>query len=55
MAGDVTVCVMSVFERDRKLLEFLNDLGIRPGSDLTVLTRNYDDTLSLQVHGKPIS
>jgi DtxR family Mn-dependent transcriptional regulator len=39
--------VQSVYERDRKLGEFLEKLGIRPGADLAVSQRNYDDTLSL--------
>jgi len=48
------VHVMSVFERDRKLLEYLDGLGIRPGVKLRILTRNYDDTLSLRVERKPV-
>ena len=43
--------VVSVFERDRKLLEYLNGLGIRPGAGLEVLARNYDDTLTLTIDG----
>ena len=39
--------VQSVYERDRKLGEFLEKLGIRPGAELAVSQRNYDDTLSL--------
>jgi DtxR family transcriptional regulator, Mn-dependent transcriptional regulator len=39
--------VQSVYERDRKLGEFLEKLGIRPGAELAVSRRNYDDTLSL--------
>lgn len=46
--------VMSVFERDRKLLEYLNDLGIRPGVTLSVFARNYDDTLTLDVSGRRV-
>jgi DtxR family Mn-dependent transcriptional regulator len=46
--------VVSVFERDRKLLEYLNGLGIHPGAALTVLARNYDDTLTLRVDGKAV-
>jgi DtxR family Mn-dependent transcriptional regulator len=48
------VTVTSVFERDRQLLEYLDGLGIRPGARLKMLTRNYDDTVSLQVDRKPI-
>jgi DtxR family transcriptional regulator, Mn-dependent transcriptional regulator len=39
--------VQSVYERDRKLGEFLEKLGIRPRAELAVSQRNYDDTLSL--------
>lgn len=46
--------VVSVFERDRKLLEFLNGLGIRPGVALRVSARNYDETLTLDVGGRQV-
>jgi DtxR family Mn-dependent transcriptional regulator len=46
--------VMSVFERDRSLLEYLDGLGIRPTAEIALLTRNYDDTLTLRVAGKPV-
>ena len=49
-----TARVASVFERDRKLLEYLDGLGIRPGAKLRVLTRNYDDTLTLKVGTKSV-
>lgn len=46
--------VVSVFERDRKLLEYLNELGIRPGAGLEVISRNYDDTFTMRVEGKHV-
>ena len=46
--------VVSVFERDRKLLEYLNELGIRPGAGLEVLSRNYDDTFTMRVEGRHV-
>ena len=46
--------VMSVFERDRSLLEYLDALGIRPSAELEMVTRNYDDTLTLKVAGKSV-
>jgi DtxR family Mn-dependent transcriptional regulator len=46
-----SVRVVSVFERDRKLLEYLNGLGIRPGALVSVAARNYDDTITLQIDG----
>jgi DtxR family Mn-dependent transcriptional regulator len=41
--------VASVYERDRKLLEFFEKEGIRPGVRLAVEARNYDGTVSLSV------
>ncbi|MEP7352449.1 MAG: metal-dependent transcriptional regulator, partial [Acidobacteriota bacterium] len=41
--------VMSVFERDRQLLEYLNALGIRPGANVQLVARNYDQTVTLKV------
>lgn len=46
--------VVSVFERDRKLLEFLETLGLRPGTCLRWNGRNYDETVDLTVGGKRI-
>lgn len=43
--------VEALFERDRQLLEYLESLGIRPGSKLEVIAKNYDDTLVLDVSG----
>jgi DtxR family Mn-dependent transcriptional regulator len=44
--------VASVYERDRRLLDFFEGEGIRPGTHLTVKTRNYDGTLSLLAEGR---
>ncbi len=52
--GGSALEVTSVFERDRKLLEYLDGLGIRPGSALRVVTRNCDDTMTLTVAGKSV-
>ena len=41
----------SVFERDPKLLEYLDELGVRPGVALEIVSRNYDETLTLRVDG----
>lgn len=46
--------VVSVFERDRELLEFLEGLGVRPGARLNVVSRNYDETLSIVVDGRAV-
>ena len=40
--------VASIYERDRSLLEFLEERGIRPGSVLTVARLDYDQTLTLK-------
>ena len=39
--------VASVYERDSKLGELLDKRGIRPGSELYLQERNYDQTLSI--------
>jgi DtxR family Mn-dependent transcriptional regulator len=54
LEAGTTAKVMSVFERDRSLLEYLDGLGIRPAAELEMMTRNYDDTLTLKVAGKPV-
>ena len=49
-----TFSVVSVYERDRQLLEYLEGLGVRPGITLRVEARNYDETVSLRVHGRSV-
>lgn len=44
-----TYVVVSVYERDRKLLEFFDGEGIRPGVRIGVKAQNYDGTVSLSV------
>jgi len=51
---DAVYQVFSVYERDRKLLEFFDQKGIRPGTRLKVRSRNYDGTLSLAVEKKKV-
>jgi DtxR family Mn-dependent transcriptional regulator len=46
--------VASVYERDRRLLDFFEHEGLRPGIRLAVQTRNYDGTISLVVEGKAV-
>ena len=41
--------VASVYERDRRLLEFLDNEGIRPGVRIGFDDRNYDGTLSISI------
>ncbi|MCW5977127.1 MAG: metal-dependent transcriptional regulator [Bryobacteraceae bacterium] len=54
VAPESRVEVMSVFERDRPLLEYLDRLAVRPGSVLEVLAHNIDETVSLRVGGAPV-
>lgn len=42
------VTVVSVYERDRELLEYLDGLAIQPGARLEILHRNYDDTITFR-------
>jgi DtxR family Mn-dependent transcriptional regulator len=46
--------VVCVFERDRKLLEYFDELGLRPGTELEMVSRNYDDTYTLRIDGRHI-
>ena len=43
--------LVSVFERDIRLLEYLDGLGLAPGKHFAIVARNYDDTMSLRVDG----
>jgi DtxR family Mn-dependent transcriptional regulator len=51
VAGEC-VAVVSVFERDRKLLEYLDGLGIRPGVELEVVGTEAD--LELRAAGRTV-
>jgi DtxR family Mn-dependent transcriptional regulator len=54
MAASQAAHVVSVFERDRKLLEYLDGLGIFPGAAVETVSRNYDETLTLRIAGKAV-
>jgi len=47
--------VSGIYERDRRLLEFLEERGIRPGARVQVLDRNYDRTLTLTTAAGKVS
>ena len=51
-AGVVTI--RSVYERDRKLLEYLHALGVQPGAEVEVISQNYDDTITLRIEGRSV-
>src|SRR5215468_5157315 len=40
--------VDSVFERDRRLLEYFDERGLRPGVRLRAINANPDDTIELE-------
>jgi DtxR family Mn-dependent transcriptional regulator len=46
---DSSVSVASMHERDRGLLEYFDQLGVRPGVYLKVLSHNYDGTVTLRL------
>ena len=46
--------IVSVFERDRGLLEYLDGLGMKPGAMVQMISRNADQTLSLLVNGRHV-
>ncbi|MEO5937223.1 MAG: metal-dependent transcriptional regulator [Terriglobales bacterium] len=52
---DAAYTIRAVYERDRKLLEFLEERGMRPGAKIKVLSRNYDRTLALQTENGKVS
>jgi DtxR family Mn-dependent transcriptional regulator len=54
MPAQSDATVVSVFERDRRLLEYLNGIGICPGASIRTVASNYDDTLTLRVDGKTV-
>ncbi len=52
---DHAYTVSGIYERDRRLLEFLEHRGIRPGAKLRLIERNYDQTLTLTTPAGTIS
>ena len=54
LGADDEARVVSLFERDRQLLEFFDGLGIYPGATLRLVRQNYDDTLTLQVGAQTV-
>lgn len=54
VVGDNEARVVSVFERDRRLLEYFDRLGIHPGAIIGMVSRNYDDTLTLRIGDREV-
>ena len=52
---DQTYTVSGIYERDRRLLEFLEHRGVRPGAKLRLVERNYDQTLTLSTPAGTVS
>jgi len=50
-----TYAVIGIYQRDRRLLEFLEARGVRPGAKLRLLERNYDQTLTLATPAGTVS
>lgn len=50
-----TYRVSGIYERDRRLLEFLETRGVRPQARVQVTGRNYDETLTLNTEAGTIS
>jgi len=46
--------VICVYEKDPRFLEFLDDLRLHPGAQLSVARREYDEKLTLQVAGRTL-
>ena len=52
-AGD-SAEIVAVYEKDGEFLEFLEGLRLRPGTQLEVLKREYDETMTLRAGGKTV-
>ena len=48
------LAVVSVFERDRQLLEYLERKGLRPGTVVSVLRPNDDKVMTLDIRGQRV-
>lgn len=48
VAAGTDYTVTSLYERDEKLLRFLQQAGIEPGGSVRVLQRNYDQTVGIE-------
>ena len=47
--------IVSLYERDARLLTYLHKLGVGPGVTVKVIEKNYDETLQINVpSGSPV-
>jgi DtxR family Mn-dependent transcriptional regulator len=44
--------ILSVYEKDGQFLAFLEDLGLRPQTEVEVKKREYDETMTLRASGR---
>lgn len=44
--------ILSVYEKDGQFLAFLEDLGLRPETEVEVKRREYDETMTLRASGR---
>jgi DtxR family transcriptional regulator, Mn-dependent transcriptional regulator len=52
-AGD-SAEIVAVYEKDRRFLEFLENLHLRPSTRLEVSKREYDETMTLRANNKTL-
>jgi DtxR family Mn-dependent transcriptional regulator len=52
---DSLVRIDSMHERDRQLLEYFDSLGIQPGVQVRIVSRNYDGTLTLRLGDRSLN
>lgn len=55
MPSGQSLRVVSVSERSRALLEYFDQLGLRPGSSLSIVHSNEDQTLTLEVDARSVT
>jgi len=46
--------LVSVYEQDRLMMEFLDNLQLRPGVCFSWVGRNYDETVTLQMKSQTV-
>src|SRR5580765_5838121 len=46
--------VVCVYEKDARFLQFLDELHLHPGTQVSVVKREYDETLTLRVDGRTL-
>jgi len=54
LQADERAEIVCVYEKDGKFLDFLDGLGLQPGSQVKVIGREYDETLTLRSSGRTI-